>query len=392
MSERGAAQEQVMDHLQRSYRDVCEFYEWAQSLEASADERQIVYDAARIAQRIVDYQACALIERVNGEEQPGDCFLTSGAPTQAVWAKKHAALGAIAWSVQHRQPLVLPDADRGSFVIIPFFTASSRYVAMDLRTPFDTESITQHRLELLSLLSRRVTIALENVGLIVERIRAHQLSTTAALVRAVDAKDPYTQGHSERVMQYTLLLCDQLLDRNVHRENARLAGLLHDIGKIGMRDNILFKESRLTEEEFQDVRKHPLLSARILEATTLPDEVIAAVRHHHERWDGTGYPDGLRGEEIPLLARIIAIVDAFDAMTSTRAYRSGMTCAAALHEITARAGAQYDPELARSFADAIGQLTPDENLSGISLAACLIGSRSGCGTTMNASTLQKGCP
>jgi HD-GYP domain-containing protein (c-di-GMP phosphodiesterase class II) len=176
-------------------------------------------------------------------------------------------------------------------------------------------------------------------------------------------------------MQYTVLLCDHLSRRNINRENAQLVGLLHDVGKIGMRDNILLKESQLTDEEIQEMKRHPVLSAKILEPTTLPMEVIVAVRHHHERWDGTGYPDGLRGENIPLMARVVSIADAFDAMTSDRVYRPGMTCRDALHQLEIHAGTAYDPELVPTFVRVIRKLTPDENLRGKALASSLLGAR-----------------
>ncbi|MCJ8011903.1 HD domain-containing protein [Paenibacillus sp. KQZ6P-2] len=174
------------------------------------------------------------------------------------------------------------------------------------------------------------------------------------LAVALDARDPYTAGHSLRVAEYSELigrLCGMSFEELVViRESA----LLHDIGKIGIRDTVLLKEGRLTDEEFEQIKLHPALGENIL-LQIEPKEVMAAllpgVRSHHERYDGKGYPDGLAGEEIPVLGRIIAVADAYDAMTSDRPYRKGMAPSVALRILDEGRGSQWDPVFAKVFVD-----------------------------------------
>ena len=145
-----------------------------------------------------------------------------------------------------------------------------------------------------------------------------------AMVSAIDAKDPYTCGHSDRVARISVRLARQLELPEDFCATIYLSGLLHDVGKIGVDDSVLRKEGRLTDEEFEHIKRHPRLGAKILADIEQFSEIIPGVLHHHEQWNGRGYPDGLAGEEIPLIARIIAVADSFDAMTSDRPYRKGM--------------------------------------------------------------------
>ncbi len=170
-----------------------------------------------------------------------------------------------------------------------------------------------------------------------------------ALTKAVDAKDAYTAGHSTRVSLYARVIGKSLgMSRN-DLVKLKVVALFHDIGKIGIPDGVLLKEGRLTEEEFAVIKTHPVTGSRILAPVSLLSDIIPGVKHHHEKYDGRGYPDGLAGEDIPLAARILAIADSFDAMTSDRSYRRKMSFEDALVEIGRYAGTQFDPELAECF-------------------------------------------
>ncbi|MEA2538527.1 MAG: hypothetical protein QOF11_2761 [Chloroflexota bacterium] len=173
------------------------------------------------------------------------------------------------------------------------------------------------------------------------------------LVLAVDTKDRYTKRHSEDVARYAVFLADRIGLGPDERRSVELAGLLHDVGKIAIPDGILRKPGPLTPEEYAVVKQHVGLGDAIVR--TLPDveTVRAGVRHHHERWDGTGYLDGLAGEDIPLVARIVAIADAFSAMTTTRPYRKALTVAESLKRLRAAAGTQLDPRLVATFVNGI---------------------------------------
>lgn len=170
-----------------------------------------------------------------------------------------------------------------------------------------------------------------------------------SLAAAVDAKDRYTCGHSERVADYALQVADAAGMDDDFRDVIGIAGLLHDLGKIGVPDSILNKAGALSREERDTINQHPSMGGNILQRAPHLDAIIPAILFHHERWDGAGYPNGLVGEQIPLIARIMAIADAFDAMTSDRPYRRAMSVEAALIELRAGAGKQFDPDLVEKF-------------------------------------------
>ena len=172
------------------------------------------------------------------------------------------------------------------------------------------------------------------------------LESIRALVQAVEAKDPYTRRHSEQVRHYAGGLAEHLRLPTELVESIRVAALLHDIGKIGIPDTILTKPGGLSDEEFQYIRRHPVVGAEILEQMSTLTEESRLVRHHHENWNGTGYPDRLTGEEIPLGARIINIADSIDAMLNQRTYKKAYCPDKMVAEIIRCAGTQYDPALA----------------------------------------------
>jgi HD-GYP domain-containing protein (c-di-GMP phosphodiesterase class II) len=178
------------------------------------------------------------------------------------------------------------------------------------------------------------------------------------LVTAVDRKDRYTRAHSEEVTRLALLLGAELGLSPETLRSVRLAGLLHDVGKIGVPDRILKKPGRLTPEEIDIMNGHPALGEAIVAG--LPDlaEIRTGVRSHHERWDGRGYPDGLSGEAIPLLGRLLSIPDCYSAMTTDRPYRAALSHEAALLEIQRGAGTQFDPKMSAAFLRAVRRHEP----------------------------------
>ena len=182
------------------------------------------------------------------------------------------------------------------------------------------------------------------------------LHVVECLADAIDAKDNYTKGHSGRVAQYSKEIAERLGYDEKQQEKIFMMGLLHDVGKIGVPDEVINKPGRLSEEEFAKIQKHPAIGGRILGNIKEMPELAAGAKWHHERYDGTGYPEGLAGEDIPEAARIIAVADAYDAMTSNRSYRGVLPQEKVRQEIERGKGSQFDPK----FADIMLQMIDDD--------------------------------
>jgi putative nucleotidyltransferase with HDIG domain len=168
------------------------------------------------------------------------------------------------------------------------------------------------------------------------------INSVRALAAAIDAKDPYTRGHSERVARYAVSIARAMELPPEEVRKVRLSALLHDVGKIGIDDRILRKPTALTDEEFEVMKQHPSKGAAIMSAIPQLADVVPGMKHHHEKWEGGGYPDGLKGEEIPLLARIVSVADTFDAMTTTRPYQKAMEITFVVNRIQSLAGTRFD--------------------------------------------------
>jgi HD-GYP domain-containing protein (c-di-GMP phosphodiesterase class II) len=212
----------------------------------------------------------------------------------------------------------------------------------------DDPQVSSYDIQLLEAASGYVGAFLDNAVLYAEQQDLF-LGTLEALTSSIDAKDRYTCGHSRRVAHLSHRLALAIGMSEEDSDRVRIAGLVHDVGKIGVPEAVLVKNGRLTDEEFDAIKKHPEIGFRILKDIRLLTDVLPGVLHHHERYDGRGYPHGLAGEAIPHLARIIALADTFDAMNSNRSYRAAMPRAETLAEIARCAGAQFDPDMARVF-------------------------------------------
>lgn len=288
-------------------------------------------------------------------------------PDVAKAARQRLGEGISGWVAQNNTPLVLgkkgTKGDGGmnlsrseisSALSIPLVIAPPGGVGhvtlgvlnvnkMDGKRPF-----AQSDLDMLTVLCSQVSVALRSMQLY-GNLQGAYVGIIKALASAVDTKDSYTAGHSERVAEFAkeiaiaLALDPSFIDAIHH------AGLLHDIGKIGVADAILKKPGRLTEDEFREMRNHADMSYRILEPVEFPHDIKPMVRHHHEWFNGAGYPDGLAGETIPLGARILSVADAYEAMTSDRPYRKALPNERAVTELMNYAGTQFDPGIVEAF-------------------------------------------
>jgi HD-GYP domain-containing protein (c-di-GMP phosphodiesterase class II) len=199
------------------------------------------------------------------------------------------------------------------------------------------------------LLARRMLLGHRQQAQMFERLRESLFGLVRCLTAAIDAKDPYTWGHSERVARIGVRLGKQMGLPPAVLSDLYLAGLLHDIGKIGIRDSVLQKPGKLTDEEFEHIKQHPVIGDRLVSNIKPLQHLRAGVRNHHERWDGQGYPDGLVGDRIPLQARLLAVADSCDAMMAARPYRPGLPPARIDAIMLAGAGSQWDPDIIAQF-------------------------------------------
>ncbi len=212
----------------------------------------------------------------------------------------------------------------------------------------DKKNFSRIDLEIFCSIGSQAAVAMENAGLY-ESLHTTFLHTAEALAEAISSRDPYTGGHTRRVQTYALQLAEKLGLNSEEKNTLRLAAILHDVGKIGIDDAILRKVEQLSAAEKHKMSNHPRIGARILGYVKEMKAVIPGVLHHHEWFNGKGYPDGLTAEQIPLQARIIAIADAFDALTTDRPYRQASTVIEALDILAMESGSHFDPELLAIF-------------------------------------------
>jgi putative nucleotidyltransferase with HDIG domain len=275
--------------------------------------------------------------------------------------------GIAGWVFSHGSPLIVNDVlhdprfdchtDKNSgfitrsIICVPLVVHRKIIGVLEVLNKLGKGTFIEQDQDILESLASLAAIALENINLHKSVLTGYR-STIVALAGAIDAKDPCTCGHSHRVMEYTLMCANELMLPKKDIEVLEYASLLHDIGKIGVEDNILRKPTSLTSEEYNIVRNHPMIGSNILKDIPFLEEVRELVLHHHERYDGKGYPDGLSGERIPMGARLLAVVDSFDSMTTDRYYRSAMSPERALAEIKRCSGKQFCPIAAKAFISA----------------------------------------
>lgn len=203
-------------------------------------------------------------------------------------------------------------------------------------------------MEIVSTFAGAAASAVRSANLL-RQMEEDYFSTVEALTAAIEAKDPYTRGHSKRVTRLAMIMAERFGLSEVDTRNLKYGAALHDIGKIGIRGQILNKRGKLTREEYEIIKQHPAIGERMIESVNFLQGARPIVRSHHERFDGTGYPDGLRDEEIPFLARIAAVVDLFDALTTDRPYRNAYTSQETSLIIKQGIGSEFDPVVAKEF-------------------------------------------
>ncbi len=235
-----------------------------------------------------------------------------------------------------------------SFITVPLKIKDKIIGVINLSNKKTNEDFTQDDMEFLITLANHAAISIENAQLY-RNIRKSYFDTISALAMTIEAKDPHTRGHSRRVTEYAISIAKKVNLSPSRIEVIRYAAILHDIGKIGISEKIISKKDTLSYEEFAIIKNHPLIGESIIEPIDFLQSIKPIIRYHHERYDGSGYPDGLEGEAIPLEARILSLADSYDAMTSDRPYRNRLSHNDALKEVVRHSGTQFDPILKEKF-------------------------------------------
>jgi putative nucleotidyltransferase with HDIG domain len=212
----------------------------------------------------------------------------------------------------------------------------------------DGSEYSRYDKDMVTFIANSAGIGMENARLL-KQLQLTYVATLKTLISVIEAKDPYTKGHTERVAAYAVAIANRLRLSEPERRRITFGALLHDIGKLGVTENILHKEGELDTTEWEVLRSHPEIGARVVNKMEFLTGTADIVEHHHESWDGSGYPSGLKGEEIPLGARIVAVADSFDAMTTDRSYRRALSIDEAIERMNKAAGTQFDPKIVRLF-------------------------------------------
>jgi len=238
---------------------------------------------------------------------------------------------------------------------IPFKIRTELFGLLLVSDKTDASSFDKEDRFILDFLAEKTAISIENIALY-DNLKQNFIASLLSLVSAIEAKDAYTQQHSERVTSYAIQIAAKMACSQEELEQLNSSGPLHDIGKIGIQDSILNKPGRLDDWEFEQIRSHPLIGVNIVSPLGLSESELSIIRNHHERWDGRGYPDGLKAEETPLIARILAVADSFDAMSSNRAYRNALPLDVCLDELRKNSGTQFDPRVVEAALPVLGSL------------------------------------
>lgn len=348
-------------------------------INSSLDITEIRKRAIEAATQLVNTEAGSLlfIDEETGELYFDVAIGEMGEKVKAIRLKKGE--GIAGWVAEHHQPLIIndvqsdsrffKDADKKSgfvtknMICVPVKTkeksigvlqAINKHVPADIRHVKDA-SFNNDDLDILTALSNQVAIAIENARLY-DELRETFYATIHAFAETIEKRDPYTAGHTKRVMNYSLAIGRMIGLSKKEMENLKLSAILHDIGKVGIRDDVLLKNDKLTSDEFKKIMMHTIFGSEILNHIRQLKSVVPGVKYHHEKHDGSGYPDGLGGNNIPIIARIIAVADTFDAMTTDRPYRKGLSLDAAFEELKKMSGSQFDPEVVNAFLKAYKEM------------------------------------
>lgn len=336
-------------------------YQIGTSLSSSMDKQKTLRMVVRHAKSLLGAQNCSLM-LINVETELLNIVVASGLSRSIIKnTKLKMGEGIAGKTAQSGKPILLEKGYRAtgshieanveeipSAISVPIKIHNKVIGVINVSKSIDGGNFTKEQKDLLVMFANQSAIAIENSRLI-EELQELFVQSITALANAIDARDRYTRGHSQRVAVYSLEIAKKLNIPKEDRDMLQYAALLHDIGKINIRDSILNKPDKLSEEEFSEMQKHPEYGAKIMEPVKRFETLLPYMYHHHEKFAGEGYPFHLKGEQIPLIARIITVADSFDAITSDRPYRKGKPISYAIEELKRCSGTQFDPEVVNAF-------------------------------------------
>lgn len=339
--------EKVRDLSKRSY-----IYD---AIESTADNNDHIFQGmVDLALKIADGERCALLlyDEESGEFHPK---ITVDSRAGSISEQPPPMLLSLYQQViERKEPLLFQPLHEGGacMMCVPLTIRGRIFGILALSKKKNLVAFSEKDLHYILSLTRRASLNLEN-RILYESLYDNITDTFKALVGSIQARDHYTELHSSHVTNFALRTAERLKCPVPDMESLKIAAMLHDIGKIAIPDVILLKPAALTEEEYEVIKNHCQIGDNILAPILLFETERKIIRHHHERWDGKGYPDGLSGERIPFFSRLLAVADAYDAMTTTRPYRQAMTPAEAIAELRKNEGRQFDPRLVKPFVESL---------------------------------------
>jgi len=337
-------------------------------------EQELMELTARLFGELTQANTCAVVIPTadSGDLALAAAYGSGGgemARTAELLSHLEAGESVAAWAINHCQPIASENVLRGSEILTTRPNGTSAMAAPimgngrcigALMACFPQDGFNGERMEQTARFANQLSVCIQNVQ---HRtlFKGLALDTVFAMAEAIESRDPYTGDHCRHLADYADLLAGILNLNETDKEIVRCGAALHDVGKIGVSDAVLKKPGKLTPPEWAEIRLHPYIGGQLCKRVSFLQDAYPIVYHHHERFDGQGYPDGLRREDIPLGARIVSIADAFDAMTSQRPYRVAMSHAQAIRELKRGAGRQWDPRLVDAFLEAIHTNLPAVN-------------------------------
>ena len=337
-------------------------FEIGKELTSSSRLDEVLHTIVERTSEVLKVERCSLLLL---DEDENELFIAAAKGlSHDVIAGTHINMGEkiSGWILENKSPVLVDDIEKDerfksrskemyythSFISVPLIFKGKGIGVINVNNKRSREVFSKDDLHLVEGIADQASIAVENARLY-SNLKGVYLQVVAALTSIVDIKDHYTRGHCERVTNYAVEIARKMNLPSKRIEVIRLASQLHDLGKIGVRESILTKPGKLTEEEWEEVKLHPARGVEILKPLTFLNDVMELVEHHHEHYDGKGYPEGQKGGNIELGARILAVADSFDAMTTKRSYANALSLDEAIEELKKCSGTQFDPQVVEAF-------------------------------------------